>query len=158
MSNEPTIIYTLTDEAPALATAAFLPVVRAFAKPAGVRVDLAALDPAVDDTQRSRFVSLRLTVAKSFSCNSGAAPRVSTAARIMGLCSTCSPAVTLALGSAPIAANQRRMVLILPAVLMFTWIQCLKPESVWSQVESPDCVKSETPSHGRHGILALDNT
>ena len=25
---------------------------------------MAALDPAVDDTQRSRFVSLRLTVAK----------------------------------------------------------------------------------------------
>ena len=39
MSNEPTIIYTLTDEAPALATAAFLPVIRAFAKPAGVAVD-----------------------------------------------------------------------------------------------------------------------
>ena len=31
----PTIIYTLTDEAPALATAAFLPIVRAFAAPAG---------------------------------------------------------------------------------------------------------------------------
>ena len=46
MSNEPTIIYTLTDEAPALATAAFLPVVRAFAKPAGVRVDLADISVA----------------------------------------------------------------------------------------------------------------
>ena len=34
----PTIIYTLTDEAPALATAAFLPIVRAFAQPAGVQV------------------------------------------------------------------------------------------------------------------------
>ena len=34
----PTIIYTLTDEAPALATAAFLPIVRAFAAPAGVKV------------------------------------------------------------------------------------------------------------------------
>ena len=34
----PTIIYTLTDEAPALATAAFLPVVRAFAAPAGIDV------------------------------------------------------------------------------------------------------------------------
>ncbi|MEO6409403.1 MAG: NADP-dependent isocitrate dehydrogenase [Burkholderiaceae bacterium] len=33
----PTIIYTLTDEAPALATAAFLPIVRAFAAPAGVK-------------------------------------------------------------------------------------------------------------------------
>ena len=34
----PTIIYTLTDEAPALATGAFLPIVRAFAQPAGVQV------------------------------------------------------------------------------------------------------------------------
>ncbi len=46
MRNEPTIIYTLTDEAPALATAAFLPVVRAFAKPAGVQVDLADISVA----------------------------------------------------------------------------------------------------------------
>jgi isocitrate dehydrogenase len=34
----PTIIYTLTDEAPALATAAFLPIVRAFAAPAGINI------------------------------------------------------------------------------------------------------------------------
>jgi isocitrate dehydrogenase len=33
---QPTIIYTLTDEAPRLATAAFLPIVRAFAAPAGI--------------------------------------------------------------------------------------------------------------------------
>ena len=46
MSTNPTIIYTLTDEAPALATAAFLPVIRAFAKPAGVRVDLADISVA----------------------------------------------------------------------------------------------------------------
>jgi isocitrate dehydrogenase len=39
MSSEPAIIYTLTDEAPLLATHAFLPVVRAFAKPAGIRID-----------------------------------------------------------------------------------------------------------------------
>jgi len=39
MSTEQTIIYTLTDEAPLLATFAFLPVVQAFAKPAGVRVE-----------------------------------------------------------------------------------------------------------------------
>ena len=38
MSTEPTIIYTLTDEAPLLATCAFLPVIRTFTKPAGVRV------------------------------------------------------------------------------------------------------------------------
>ena len=39
MSAEPTIIYTLTDEAPLLATCAFLPIIRAFTKPAGVRVE-----------------------------------------------------------------------------------------------------------------------
>ncbi|MBA4177010.1 MAG: NADP-dependent isocitrate dehydrogenase [Leptothrix sp. (in: Bacteria)] len=39
MSNQqPTIIYTLTDEAPALATCAFLPVVRAFTAPAGIKI------------------------------------------------------------------------------------------------------------------------
>ena len=34
-SQQPTIIYTLTDEAPLLATCAFLPVVRTFTGPAG---------------------------------------------------------------------------------------------------------------------------
>ena len=38
MSTMPTIIYTLTDEAPLLATHAFLPVLRAFTRPAGVDV------------------------------------------------------------------------------------------------------------------------
>ena len=39
MSNKPsTIVYTLTDEAPLLATASFLPIVRAFTAPAGVEV------------------------------------------------------------------------------------------------------------------------
>ncbi len=37
-SQQPTIIYTLTDEAPLLATYAFLPIVRAFAEPAGIQV------------------------------------------------------------------------------------------------------------------------
>jgi isocitrate dehydrogenase len=46
MATEPTIIYTLTDEAPALATAALLPIIRAFAKPAGVRVDLVDISVA----------------------------------------------------------------------------------------------------------------
>jgi isocitrate dehydrogenase len=35
---QPTIIYTLTDEAPLLATCAFLPIIRAFTAPAGVTV------------------------------------------------------------------------------------------------------------------------
>jgi len=39
MNNSPTIIYTWTDEAPALATHAFLPVIRAFAGAAGVEVE-----------------------------------------------------------------------------------------------------------------------
>ncbi|WP_439589482.1 NADP-dependent isocitrate dehydrogenase [Hydrogenophaga sp.] len=37
-SQQPTIIYTLTDEAPLLATSAFLPIIRTFAAPAGVNV------------------------------------------------------------------------------------------------------------------------
>ena len=39
MSTDPTITYTLTDEAPLLATHAFLPIVRTFTTPAGVRVE-----------------------------------------------------------------------------------------------------------------------
>jgi isocitrate dehydrogenase len=39
MSSDPTIIYTLTDEAPLLATQAFLPVIRTFTKPAGIRIE-----------------------------------------------------------------------------------------------------------------------
>ena len=38
MSNKPTIIYTLTDEAPLLATCAFLPIVRTFTEPAGIDI------------------------------------------------------------------------------------------------------------------------
>jgi isocitrate dehydrogenase len=38
MSSDQTIIYTLTDEAPLLATHAFLPVVSTFTKPAGIRI------------------------------------------------------------------------------------------------------------------------
>ena len=39
MTTTPTIIYTHTDEAPALATYSFLPVIQAFAKAAGVQVE-----------------------------------------------------------------------------------------------------------------------
>ncbi|UVW29962.1 NADP-dependent isocitrate dehydrogenase [Massilia sp. H6] len=39
MSSDQTIIYTLTDEAPLLATHAFLPVVSTFTKPAGITVE-----------------------------------------------------------------------------------------------------------------------
>jgi len=39
MSSVPTIIYTKTDEAPALATQSFLPILRAFTKSSGIRVE-----------------------------------------------------------------------------------------------------------------------
>jgi isocitrate dehydrogenase len=39
-TQDPTIIYTKTDEAPALATHSFLPIIRAFAGPAGVEVEI----------------------------------------------------------------------------------------------------------------------
>jgi len=38
MANAPTIIYTITDEAPALATYSLLPIIQAFARPAGINV------------------------------------------------------------------------------------------------------------------------
>ena len=40
MPTQPTIIYTKTDEAPLLATYSFLPVIEAFARPAGIAVEL----------------------------------------------------------------------------------------------------------------------
>ncbi|GKT23153.1 NADP-dependent isocitrate dehydrogenase [Acidovorax sp. SUPP3334] len=45
-TTQPTIIYTLTDEAPALATAAFLPIVRTFAAPAGINVETSDISVA----------------------------------------------------------------------------------------------------------------
>ncbi|MCD5363426.1 NADP-dependent isocitrate dehydrogenase [Chromobacterium aquaticum] len=45
-SEQPSIIYTLTDEAPALATSAFLPVVQAFAGSAGIKVATADISLA----------------------------------------------------------------------------------------------------------------
>ena len=62
MSHSPPIIYTWTDEAPALATHAFLPVVRAFAGATGVPVEtrdislagriLAVFSDALDDGRK----------------------------------------------------------------------------------------------------------
>jgi isocitrate dehydrogenase len=45
-TKQPTIIYTLTDEAPYLATAAFLPIVRTFAQPAGIQVETSDISVA----------------------------------------------------------------------------------------------------------------
>lgn len=39
MSNQPKIIYTITDEAPMLATHSFLPIVKAFSKPANIAIE-----------------------------------------------------------------------------------------------------------------------
>jgi isocitrate dehydrogenase len=43
---EPTIIYTLTDEAPLLATYAFLPIIRTFTEPAGIDVETSDISVA----------------------------------------------------------------------------------------------------------------
>jgi len=45
-AQQPTIIYTLTDEAPLLATYAFLPIVRAFTEPAGIKVETSDISVA----------------------------------------------------------------------------------------------------------------
>ncbi|WP_019972703.1 NADP-dependent isocitrate dehydrogenase [Mycobacterium sp. 141] len=45
-SQKPTIIYTLTDEAPLLATYAFLPIIRAFTDPAGINVETSDISVA----------------------------------------------------------------------------------------------------------------
>jgi len=45
-AEKPTVIYTLTDEAPLLATYAFLPIVRAFAEPAGIEIKTTDLSVA----------------------------------------------------------------------------------------------------------------
>ncbi|HTH61692.1 MAG TPA: NADP-dependent isocitrate dehydrogenase [Paraburkholderia sp.] len=45
-TQQPTIIYTLTDEAPLLATRAFLPIIRTFTAPAGVKVDASDISVA----------------------------------------------------------------------------------------------------------------
>jgi isocitrate dehydrogenase len=44
--NNSTIIYTLTDEAPYLATAAFLPVIRTFTEPAGIEIETSDISVA----------------------------------------------------------------------------------------------------------------
>ena len=38
-TKQPTIIYTLTDEAPLLATYSLLPIIRSFTAPAGIAID-----------------------------------------------------------------------------------------------------------------------
>lgn len=45
-AQQPTIIYTLTDEAPLLATYSFLPIIRAFAEPAGIDIQTSDISVA----------------------------------------------------------------------------------------------------------------
>ncbi|RYF08047.1 MAG: NADP-dependent isocitrate dehydrogenase [Comamonadaceae bacterium] len=45
-TQQPTIIYTLTDEAPLLATSSFLPIIRKFVEPAGVQVETSDISVA----------------------------------------------------------------------------------------------------------------
>jgi isocitrate dehydrogenase len=45
-TQQPTIIYTLTDEAPLLATSAFLPIIRTFTAPAGINVEASDISVA----------------------------------------------------------------------------------------------------------------
>ncbi|ANB72158.1 isocitrate dehydrogenase [Paraburkholderia phytofirmans OLGA172] len=45
-TQQPTIIYTLTDEAPLLATSAFLPIIRTFTAPAGIHVSTSDISVA----------------------------------------------------------------------------------------------------------------
>ncbi|MBN9114602.1 MAG: NADP-dependent isocitrate dehydrogenase, partial [Pandoraea sp.] len=45
-TQQPSIIYTLTDEAPLLATSAFLPIIRTFTAPAGVSVETSDISVA----------------------------------------------------------------------------------------------------------------
>jgi isocitrate dehydrogenase len=45
-TQQPTIIYTLTDEAPLLATRAFLPIIQAFTAPAGINVETSDISVA----------------------------------------------------------------------------------------------------------------
>src|SRR6516164_4214565 len=74
-TTSPTIIYTLTDEAPALATAAFLPIVRAFTAPAGINVatsDISVAARILGEFPESLTQHQRLRGAAD-SCDQGAA-------------------------------------------------------------------------------------
>ena len=61
MSNQtPKILYTLTDEAPALATYSLLPIVQAFTSSAGVQVE--TRDISLSGRIIANFLNLKLNV------------------------------------------------------------------------------------------------
>ena len=71
MNEKPTIIYTHTDEAPALATYSFLPIVRAFTQATGINVEL-------------RDISLAARILAQFSDRLDASQRVDDALAELG--------------------------------------------------------------------------
>ena len=71
MANAPRILYTKTDEAPALATASFLPVVTAFTNTAGIKVE-------------TRDISLVARILSAFPENLSAEQRVVDALHELG--------------------------------------------------------------------------
>ena len=58
-AEQPTIIYTLTDEAPLLATYAFLPIIRTFTEPAGINVESSDISvPGIGLPTEPRLISI----------------------------------------------------------------------------------------------------
>ena len=83
MPDKPTIIYTKTDEAPALATYSLLPILRAFTKPAGIEIE--ALERALA-AHRARL----LVVTPNFQNPTGATmPNSARCARIALITAVC---------------------------------------------------------------------
>ena len=52
---KPKIIYTLTDEAPRLATYSLLPILRAFTRPAGIEIEESDISVAAASSASSRI-------------------------------------------------------------------------------------------------------
>ena len=88
MSEKSTIVYTWTDEAPALATLSFLPIVKAYAGVAGVEIDTADISLAAriiatfperltDDQQIPDYLSQLGELAKTPAANIIKLPNIS---------------------------------------------------------------------------------
>ena len=88
MSEKSTIVYTWTDEAPALATLSFLPIVKAYAGAAGVEIDTADISLAAriistfperltDDQQIPDYLSQLGELAKTPAANIIKLPNIS---------------------------------------------------------------------------------
>ena len=64
MSNTPKIIYTKTDEAPALATYSFLPIIKAFTAPAKINIPGGAEEALVGTAPRAQIAGLAMAGAR----------------------------------------------------------------------------------------------